>query len=109
MKTDNGLAAVKIFKFDPSFDSEPRYDNYEVPYKGSSVLDVLNYVYEHYDPGLSYRFGCKVGFCGGCPIMVNGKPAFSCQKVAEKEMTIEPHSKFEVIKDLVVDFDRLRE
>lgn len=104
---DNGLAKVKIFKFDPAVDKEPRYDTYEVPYEGHSVLDVLIYIYEKYDPGLSFRHGCKIGYCSCCPILVNGKPAFSCQKVAEKEMTLEPHPKFNIIKDLVVDFDQL--
>jgi len=36
-------------------------------------------------------------------VMVNGSPALSCQLMAEAGMTIEPHPKFEIIKDLVVD------
>lgn len=103
---EDKLASVKLFRFDPKVDKKPRYETYQAPYQGRSVLDVLFYIYENFAPGLSFRYGCKVGFCTGCPVLVNGKPAFSCQKVAEEKMTIEPHPKFEIIKDLVVDFDR---
>jgi NAD-dependent dihydropyrimidine dehydrogenase PreA subunit len=41
--------------------------------------------------------------------MVNGQPAFSCKKVAEEGMRIAPHPKFEIIKDLIVDFDKQKE
>lgn len=102
---DEDLAEVKVFRFNPPVDKEPSYSAYQVPYRGRSVLDILTNIYEHHDPSLSFRYGCKVGFCTGCPVMVNGTPAFSCQKIAEKEMVIEPHPKFEIIKDLVVDFD----
>jgi len=36
---------------------------------------------------------------------VNGNPALACNKLAEKEMKIEPHPKFKVIKDLIVEFE----
>lgn len=98
-------SVVEVFKFDPAVDKKPRYGTYQVPYKDWTILDVLNYIYETYDPSLSFRSGCKVGKCTCCLVCVNGSSAFSCQKRAEKKMTIEPHPKFEVIKDLVVDFD----
>ena len=41
-------------------------------------------------------------------MLVNGTPVFACRKSAEKVMIIEPHPKFEILKDLVVDFDRLK-
>ncbi|MFC2003042.1 2Fe-2S iron-sulfur cluster-binding protein [Chloroflexota bacterium] len=102
---DGELAVVKLFKFDPAVDGKPRYETYEVPHKDWTMLDVLNYLYEQHDPSLSFRSGCKVGNCTCCLVSVNGKPVFSCQKLAERKMTIEPHPKFEVVKDLVVDFD----
>lgn len=106
------LARVKIFRFDPQVDKEPRYETYQTPYKGYTVLDVLRHILEHQDPTLSFRFGCAGGGyqrCGSCPVLVNGRPALSCKKLAEEEMTIEPHPKFEVIKDLAIDFDRVRD
>ena len=106
------LAEVKVFRFDPVEDKEPRYEVYRVPYKGYTVLNVLRYIMENHDPTLSFRFGCAGGGyqrCGCCPVLVNRTPVLSCKKVAEKEMVIEPHPKFEVIKDLAIDLERRKE
>ncbi len=100
------LATVKIHKFDPVVDKEPRYEIYEVPYQGRTVMEVLNYIFENHDPDLSFRTGCKMGACGCCPVLLNEHPVFPCQKEAEPQMTVGPHPKFVVIKDLVVDFDQ---
>jgi succinate dehydrogenase/fumarate reductase-like Fe-S protein len=105
-------AQVKVFRFDPKVDKEPRYETYQTLYEGYTVLDVLLYIYENLDPTLSFRYGCAGGSyeqCGACPVLVNGKPALSCKRLAEEEMTIEPHPKFEVIKDLVIDPQRVKE
>lgn len=106
------LAQVRILRFDPTVDKEPRYETYHTPYREYTVLDVLQYILEHQDPTLSFRYGCCGGGyqrCGACPVLVNGQPALGCKKLAEREMTIEPHPKFEVIKDLAVDLERKRE
>jgi NAD-dependent dihydropyrimidine dehydrogenase PreA subunit len=105
------LAKVRVFRFDPSVDKEFRYDTYETYYKGLTVLQVLKHIYENVDPTLSFRYGCggpNEVRCGACAVLVNGIPVLSCQKKAEKEMAIEPHPKFVVIKDLVVDFRHKR-
>lgn len=99
------LAVVKLFRFDPEVNTEPRYETYEgVPYKGRTVLDVLQYLYKNRDSTFSFRWACTKGWCRSCIIAVNGKPTFACVKKAEKEMTIDPHPKFKVIKDLICDF-----
>jgi len=71
-------------------------------------LELLDRVFEEHDSSLSYRSACRKGKCGSCPVLVNGKATFSCQEPAVPVMLIEPHPKYEVIKDLVVDFDRPR-
>jgi len=101
---EDELATVKLFKFDSQVDTEPRYDEYQVPYQGRTVLDVLRYIYEKLDSTFAYRWACTKGFCRGCIVSVNGKPALACMKPAEKDMKIEPHPKFKIIKDLLVDF-----
>lgn len=109
MAEKNDLAQLKVFKFDPKVDKEPRFDTFHAPYQGYTILNVLNYIYQHLDPTLSFRYGCGgVGGarCGACPVVVNNSPALSCREPAEKEMTIEPHPKFAVIRDLFIDFDR---
>lgn len=112
MHEENELTEVKVFRYDPSIDEEPRYEVYPVPYKGRTVLQVLRYIYEHHDPSLSFRNGCAgkgSSRCGACPVNVNGVAALSCQTTALKGMTVEPHPKFELVKDLVVDFSRIKD
>lgn len=106
------IASVKILRFDPAEDAAPRYETYQVPYDGMSVLQVLRYIVDTIDPSLSFRYGCSGPHevrCGACEILYNGHPVLSCQQLAEPEMVLAPHPKFELIKDLVVDMDRVRQ
>ena len=99
-------AIVKIHRFDPTMDKEPRYETYEVPpegWDGLKVIDTLRYIYENFDTGLSFREPCRQRLCGACSIMINSKPALACDALSEKEMVIAPIAKYPVIKDLIVD------
>ena len=99
-------ATIKIYRFDPSVDHEPRYETYHVPAEGwkkRKVVDVLRYVYENFAPGLAFREPCRQQLCGACLVLVNRKPVLACEAVAQKEMTIEPPPKRQVIRDLVVE------
>ncbi len=101
-------ATVRIFRFDPEKGNTPQYKIYTSLYLGLTVLQVLHLIYENQDPSLAFRYGCDgngPARCGGCALEVNEVPVLSCQKLAEKEMVIKPHSKFKLIKDLVVDFE----
>ena len=103
------LAVVNIFRFDPSIDGEARFETYTgVSYNGRSVLDILQHIYEEIDSTLAFRGPCAVNCCKGCIVMINGKPGLACERRAEAEMTIEPLPKFEIIKDLVVDFNKVK-
>ena len=102
------MAEVEVFRFDPKEDSQPRYETYKAPYEGESVINVLRYIHDYCDPSLSFRYGCTIGMCCACMLMVNQEPVMGCEKLAEKKMRIEPHPKFEIIKDLVIDFDKLK-
>lgn len=102
------LAEVTVYRFDPSNDIEPRLVVYHAPYKGRTVINVLNYIYENQDASLAFRGGCfgkGSACCGACALSVNGRPVLGCQRVAEENMTIRPHPGFKVIKDLVCDFN----
>lgn len=44
-----------------------------------TVLDVVSEVQRLHEPGLSYRFARRVGVCGSCAMMVNGKPRWTCR------------------------------
>jgi len=76
---DNNKVPIKVFRFDPKVDEEPRFESYFVPIEGT-VLDALRYIYENCDSSMAFRFGyCGAGHqrCGACPILVNGQPALS--------------------------------
>lgn len=85
------------------------FASYEVPRRDSqTVLDVVSWVQQYADPSLSYRFACRVGMCGSCAMMVNGRPRWTCRthvdKVAENgRLEIAPLRNLPVVKDLVVD------
>lgn len=100
-------ATVKIFRFDPTVDKEPRYESYEVPHAywyGVKVIDTLRYIYETFAPGLSFREPCRQQVCGACVMLVNQKPVLACDTFSEKEMVVEPIPNRQVLKDLVTDF-----
>ena len=90
---------------------EQRYDSFDVPRQESqTVLDIVSWIQQYADPTLTYRFACRVGVCGSCAMMVNGKPRWTCRthvsKVAEHDgLTIGPLRNLPVIKDLVTDLD----
>jgi NAD-dependent dihydropyrimidine dehydrogenase PreA subunit len=103
------MTEIRVCRFDPEKDSGPRYETHRVPL-GGFVLDALKYIYEQYDASLSFRFGCTgptYERCGACAVEVNGESALSCKKILEQGMTVAPHRKIEVLKDLVVDFTRV--
>ncbi|MHB1950491.1 MAG: succinate dehydrogenase/fumarate reductase iron-sulfur subunit [Acidiferrobacteraceae bacterium] len=86
------------------------YADYRVPAQASqTVLDVITYIQRHLDPGLSYRYACRVGMCGSCAMTVNGIPRWTCRTRAatvspDNRLRIAPLRNFPVIKDLVCDF-----
>lgn len=100
---------AKIFRFDPAGDSQPRYDEFLLPYSERvTVLEVLRYIYENVDPTLAFRNNfCGSMVCAGCRVTVNGKRMKSCLAVigAGETVVIEPHDRGKVIRDLAVVFD----
>jgi len=85
------------------------YETYAVPARQSqTVLDVVTWVQRNLDSTLSYRFACRVGMCGSCAMMVNGRPRWTCRthvsKVAKDgKLRIGPLENLPVIKDLATD------
>jgi succinate dehydrogenase/fumarate reductase iron-sulfur protein len=99
-------ATVKIFRFDPSVDKEPRFETYEVPlqaWQGKKIIDTIRYIYEKFAPDLSFREPCRQQLCGACAMLVNSKSVLACNEISEKEMVIEPIPKYRVLKDLITD------
>ena len=111
-KADKFLS-VSIWRGDKS---DGCFHDYQVPYFGSqTILDVVSWVQRKKEPGLAYRFACRVGMCGSCAMMVNGKPMWTCRTHVDKavkrsgKLTIEPLRNLPVIKDLACDMSEFFE
>lgn len=105
MKSSKPKARVKILRYDPNIDSEPRYKIYTVPFepKVTKVLDALCYIRNNYDKTLAFEYGCRRRRCGICTIWVNDGPQLLCNAILDKDITLEPLHNFPVVKDLVID------
>ena len=74
-----------------------------------TVLDVVTEIQREHDATLSYRFACRVGMCGSCAMVVNGRPRWTCRtRVSEvvadgERLRLEPLRNFAVVKDLAVE------
>ena len=71
-----------------------------------SVMALLSKIHDG-DPGFACRTStCFKGLCGSCLVRLNGKDVLGCTTLVQpgESVTLEPHSGFETIRDLVVDF-----
>ncbi len=101
---------LKVFRYNPKAEAEgPRMVTYRVPVsKGLTVLDALLWVKENVDNGLAFRYSCRMGICGSCGMLINGKPMLGCEtQIAElgaDVIEVAPLSNYEVIRDVATDF-----
>ena len=101
---DTGSITVRVFRFDPSSDKDPHYQNYEVPFeKGMSAMNALDYIYQNLDGTVAYHdhAGCDLGICTKCTAMINGRTGLLCQTIVKGDILLEPVCKTNVIRDLV--------
>jgi fumarate reductase iron-sulfur subunit len=102
------VITLTVTRYHPERDMEPGLQNYEVPLrKDWVVLDALNYVKDHLDGSLSFRWSCRMGICGSCGMMVNGEPKLTCatflSDYAPGPVQVEPLKNFPILRDLIVD------
>src|SRR5690348_6309141 len=86
------------------------FQSFNVPRRAhQTILDVVTEIQRDQDPTLSYRFACRVGMCGSCAMVVNGRPRWTCRtRVSEAigdgdSLRLEPLRNFAVVKDLAVE------
>ena len=99
---------LQVERYRPEEETEPTWQSYEVPLREDwSVLDGLNYVKDHVDGTLSYRWSCRMGICGSCGMTVDGDPKLTCAELlteyAPGPVRVGPLRNFPVIRDLVVE------
>lgn len=95
---------ISILKYDPTQDSEPHYEEYEVPLEPyMTLLQALVYIDENYE-ALAYDYSCRGRICGRCAMMLDGVACTACTTpLAEGDHVVEPLQGHPVIRDLIVD------
>ena len=82
---------------------------YEVPLEECTLLEALYYIKAHVDATLTFNSGCRSEVCGSCAVRVNGREELACGYKPKEGDVIEPLSKTEILKDLVVDHQKAQE
>lgn len=97
---------LTVVRQESTADTEPRCETYEVKCdEYATVLDLLDRVREKYDGSLAYRYACRIGKCGICTAVVDGKTALTCmRRVGDTdEIKVEPPARLAVVRDLVTE------
>lgn len=103
-----------IFRFKPEADARPYTDNYVVNVTpGMTVLDGLHQIKEEQDATLAWRYSCRMGVCGSCGMLINGRAMLACNTqildISKTALALAPLPNFPVIRDLVPDLDSMFE
>jgi fumarate reductase iron-sulfur subunit len=99
---------LECLRYDPAADAAPRTQAYEVPFTDEmSVLQGLQYIKDHLDGSLTFRWSCRMAICGSCGAMLNGDPKLSCENFLRDyypgPLRVEPLAHFPIQRDLAVD------
>ena len=97
-----------VSRYEPCTDREPRWDDHRIEVApGMTVLDGLWKVKELHAPSLAWRSSCRMGICGSCGMLINGRHRLACNtQIAElnsEVVAVGPLPNFSIIKDLVPD------
>jgi len=108
-------------KRQPTPDTAPFWEEFAVPLRPNmNVISLLQYIAAH--PTTTegkatstpvWDSACLEEVCGACTMLINGKTRQACSALVEKvspdlsPITLEPMTKFPVIRDLFVDRSRL--
>lgn len=109
-EADHGraLRKVKIYRYDPETEENPRLDTYEIDLgkTGPMVLDILIRIKNEIDSTLTFRRSCREGICGSCSMNIDGTNTLACIKPVRDisgDIKIYPLPHMKVVKDLVPD------
>ena len=98
---------VAVQRFTPGTDEKPRFDSHDVELgERASVLDALFALQSGPAPDLAFRYSCRVGMCGSCAMVVNGREQLTCSTLVKSvgpHLKIEPLRNLPVVRDLAVD------
>ena len=99
---------IEVLRFHPDTDAAPRWQGWDVPFRDDmSVLQGLQYIKDHLDGSLTFRWSCRMAICGSCGMMIDGKPELACHAFLRDRfphtVRVEPLQHFPIVRDLVVD------
>jgi fumarate reductase iron-sulfur subunit len=73
----------------------------------TTVLDALVEIERGQDATLAFRYACRVGMCGSCAMVVDGRERWACRTrladLGADDVTVRPLYHFPLLRDLVVD------
>ena len=101
---------IDLLRYRPEMDSEPFTQTFSVPYTADlSILEALQYIKDHLDSSISFRWSCRMAICGSCGMMVNGVPKLGCKAFLRDyyphKISLAPLANFPIERDLVVVMD----
>jgi succinate dehydrogenase / fumarate reductase iron-sulfur subunit len=114
------LVTIRIRRQDGP-DKPSRWEEFAVPYrKNMNIISCLQWIAAHpvttdgrQTTPVVYDSGCLEEVCGACTMVINGKVRQSCSALVDKLLdesnviTLEPMTKFPLLRDLFVDRSRL--
>ncbi|MGC2107915.1 MAG: succinate dehydrogenase iron-sulfur subunit [Candidatus Korobacteraceae bacterium] len=109
----NKTVIIKIKRQDTP-ESKPYWEEFEIAYRPgmnitSSLMDIAaNPVTRQGKPTtpVTYDSSCLEEICGSCAMLINGQAKMACSSLIDnlkQPITLEPFSKFPVVRDLSVD------
>lgn len=106
--TDTKKIEIEVLRYNPEKDGEPHFQTFQVPFgHDTSVLQGLQYIKDHLDGSLTFRWSCRMAICGSCGMMVNGVPQLSCHTFLRDyypgKVRVEPLNHFPILRDLAID------
>src|SRR5262249_27348333 len=98
---------VSVQRFTPNNNGQsPVFEEHQVEVsEKASVLDTLFALQRGPVPDLAFRFSCRVGMCGSCAMVVNGRERLTCSTLVKDvgtHLKIEPLRNLPVTRDLAV-------
>jgi succinate dehydrogenase iron-sulfur subunit len=73
----------------------------------TTVLDALVDIQRRRDPSLAFRYACRVGMCGSCAMVVDGRERWACRTrlatLGPGPVRVRPLYHFPLLRDFVVD------
>jgi fumarate reductase iron-sulfur subunit len=109
-RTASREIVIEVLRYRPATDSKPVPQPYRVPFTDDmSVLQGLQYIKDHLDGTLTFRWSCRMAICGSCGMMIGAEPKLACMSFLRDyypgPLTVEPLAHFPIERDLVITVD----